>query len=1023
MNKKSINYKKQKPQIYAGALACLALLFIVTITYSQEITYCTGEWDYETLGNHRAVIYVEHPSDVIKAEIPWRRLDNVDDKGLILVDGLTSQRIKNIYCIQKDRDSGTILFEPVSGQGKYYLYYMPGRIGGSWWLPDIKYEKPLEDYSPEWKKTAVNKTAVQKSKVISLESRSGFHSFYPMEVPVTQTELNEFLQSNSNQDFFLFPEDRSFPIRMTETIPYRWYKRGFNTTFSGSAYKGECYAWQIGIFSPYKELDSMKLVFSDLKTEAGVVIPSGALKCINTGGNDYLGRKFYKNVVVPKGEVRAMWILINVDKNQPEGVYKGKVNVSGKGTDTYTVDVSIQIKGQLMENCGYDTPANMSRLNWLNATRGIDDKVVAPYTPITIQGRNFIILGRKLSIDNFGFPSRITSSFTGSNHHVNGDDKDILSGAIQLRLLKNGKEIKLKTKSPVITSQSSGAVAWHTVLSNADIEIAVHAKMECDGYINYETRIKAKNNISLDDVQLVLPYRKTTAKYLMGMGQRGGKIPDKLEWKWQQEYANNMLWIGDVNAGMQLKLKHVIPDWKIHSFENTGPYKDWSNEGKGGCTMYHTNNAAVVTAYTGSKNITSGNEMVLNFGLLITPFHPLDNKHWNERYYHREDVNPEKAAQLGATVMNVHHANQYNPFINYPFLTDRKLTSLVARANKSKIRTKLYYTVRELSTYLPELWALRHLDDEIFTRSKTIVLADTHEGGIDKTKYGVTGHSWLFEHLRYNYDPAWHCRPDAAAGLDWDMSIRTQGVSRWHNYYIEGLSYLVKKMGVRGLYLDGVGYDREIMKRVRKTLDQSADSCLIDFHSGNSFQKEYGLNSPANNYLELFPYVNSLWLGELYDYNSDPDYWLVEISGIPFGLYGEMLDGCGNAYRGMVYGMSTRYYQHCDPSAIWKLWDKFGISGSTYIGYWDSTNPIKTGNPDILASVYLNKGKAMVVLGNWTDSTQTISLDVDWKKLGIVSANAKIEIPQVEGLQNIWEVDLERLTIPASKGLVMTITF
>lgn len=1021
MKKECINNKKNKTAIYTRALTCLIFSVITATAYSQEIPYGNGEWDHETLGNHRAVIYVEHPSDVVKAEIPWRRLDNVDDKGLILVDELTGERVKNMYCLQKDKDSCTILFEPVSGQSRYYLYYMPGKIGGSSWFPDVKYEKLSEDYDPEWKKKAVSKTTVQKAKTISIQSQNSFHSFYPMEIPVTKTELTTFLQKNSSQDFFLFPEDRSFPIHMTETIPYRWYKRAVNTTFSGSAYRDECYAWQIGIFSPFKELDNVKLVFSDLKTETGYVIPSSALKCINAGGNDYLGRKFYRNVVVPKGEVRAMWILTNVDKNQPEGIYKGKVNVFGKGTNTYTVDVSIQVKGQSVENNGYDTPANMSRLNWLDATRGIDDEIVAPYTPVTIQGGSFAILGRKVSIDKFGFPSQITSSFTGSNHQVNGDDKDILSGAIQLRLLKNGKEIKLKAQTPVITSQSSGAVAWHTVLSNTDVEIIVQAKMECDGYINYAIRMKAKNNISLDDVQLVLPYKRTTAKYLMGMGKRGGKIPDKLEWKWQQEYANNMLWIGDVNAGMQLKLKHIVPDWKIYGFENTGPYKDWSNEGKGGCTMYHTNNAAVVTAYTGSKKIASGKEMVLNFGLLITPFHPLDNQHWSERYYHR-DANPEKAAQFGATVMNVHHANQYNPFINYPFLRDSKLTSLVGRANKVKIRTKLYYTVRELSVYLPEIWALRHLDDEIFTRSKTIMLADTHEDGIDKTMYGRTGHSWLFEHLRHHYDPAWHCPPDAAAGLDWDMSIRTQGVSRWHNYYIEGLNYLVKKIGIRGIYLDGVGYDREIMKRVRKTLDRAADSCLIDFHSGNAFQKEYGLNSPANNYLELFPYVNSLWLGEMYDYNSDPDYWLVEMSGIPFGLYGEMLEGCGNTYRGMVYGMATRYYHHCDPSVIWKLWDQFGISGSTYIGYWDNANPIKTSNPNILPSVYLNKGKAMIVLGNWTDSTHVINLDIDWKKMEISPANAKIEIPQVEGLQNARDINLKELIIPASKGLVLFIS-
>ena len=83
--------------------------------------------------------------------------------------------------------------------------------------------------------------------------------------------------------------------------------------------------------------------------------------------------------------------------------------------------------------------------------------------------------------------------------------------------------------------------------------------------------------------------------------------------------------------------------------------------------------------------------------------------------------------------------------------------------------------------------------------------------------------------------------------------------------------------------------------------------------------------SPANKYMEHFPYINSLWFGEGYDYNESPDYWLVEISGIPFGLYGEMLEGGGNPWRGMVYGMTNRLGWGGDPRPIWKFWDDFGI--------------------------------------------------------------------------------------------------
>ena len=995
------------------------LLIILLQGNAQDINYGTGQWNTEGLGNHRAVIYVEKPSEAVKVLVPWRRLDTIGDKSLILISALTGQRVNNIYCPQKNKDFGEIIFQPVSGEGNYYLYYMPGRNAGNWWFPDAIYEKPRETYDPEWKNSIANKIDNQSAKTISFESKSNYHSFYPMEIPVNQGELADLLGKNRDKEFLIFPENRNFPVRMEETIPFRWYKKGVNYKFEGSAMRDESYSWQLGIFAAYAELDDVKITFSDLKNDKGDVLSLNSMRCINMGGRDHLGNKFVKNVKIPKGEVKSMWIVTDIKANQAPGIYQGKVTASAKGTKPYAIDVKLQIEDKLAENRGYNTPQNQSRLNWLDSDIGIDDEVVAPYTPVKLSGRNVSIFGRKLSFNKSGFPEKITTSFTGSNHSIDGPDKNILAGPIHLDLMQNGKVIQFSSKEPEIVLRASGAVVWQTVLSSESVNIFVKAKMECDGYINYETKIKAKQEINLDDVQLVLPYDKTTAKYLMGMGKQGGYTPEKLEWKWHQEYANNMIWLGDVNAGLQVKLKHLLPDWKLVSFEKVGPYRDWSNEGKGGCNVVSSEKEVVVSAYVGAKTMKKGDEMVLNFGLLITPFKILDDKHWNERYYH-DDNNPVTAAKNGATIMNIHHANVYNPYINYPFLFGDTLKSIIAKGEKVNIRTKLYYTVRELSTHAPELWALRQLDDEIYSRANVLVLADTHEKRDPNSIYGMTGHSWLLEHLRTNYDPAWH---DPSVGIDGDMSIRTQGLSRWHNYYIEGLNFLITKFGIRGLYLDGVGYDREIMKRMRKTMDRAADSCLMDFHSGNAFQPAYGLNSPANNYMELFPYINSLWLGEMYDYKTTkPDYWLIEICGIPLGLYGEMLDGCGDPYRGMVYGMSTRYYGGCRPMNIWKLWKYFGMTGSEYVGYWDDANPVKTGNKDILASVYLKKDKVMIAIGSWADTDVFTSLDIDWGKLGMNAATAKVEVPDIDNLQIAGDANLKQLRIPASKGLILIIS-
>ena len=206
---------------------------------------------------------------------------------------------------------------------------------------------------------------------------------------------------------------------------------------------------------------------------------------------------------------------------------------------------------------------------------------------------------------------------------------------------------------------------------------------------------------------------------------------------------------------------------------------------------------------------------------------------------------------------------------------------------------------------------------------------------------------------------------------------------------------MIRNVGVDGLYLDGVGYDREIMKRVRKTMQRARPGCLIDFHSGNNFHPEYGLNNPANQYMELFPYIDSLWLGEGFNYGESSDYWLVEVSGIPYGLFSEMLDGGGNPWRGMLYGMTNRLGWCGNPRPLWKLWDSFGIQEASMSGYWDPDCPVKTGRKDVLATAYVRDGKTLVAIASWASAPVSIRPDVAYSQLRIDPAKAELFAPRL----------------------------
>jgi hypothetical protein len=298
------------------------------------------------------------------------------------------------------------------------------------------------------------------------------------------------------------------------------------------------------------------------------------------------------------------------------------------------------------------------------------------------------------------------------------------------------------------------------------------------------------------------------------------------------------------------------------------------------------------------------------------------------------------------------------------------------------LKLKLYYTIRELTNHVAELWALRSLGGE--------VLADGPGGGFP----------WLREHLVSGYLPQWYQHfDDPQLGVDAAMLSAT-GPSRWYNYYIEGLAWLLRETGIDGLYLDDVSYDRQTVKRIRKVMEAVRPGCLIDLHSNTFFSK-----GPATQYTEFFPYIDRLWFGEGFQYDRmPPENWFVEVSGIPFGLTGDMLEGGGNPWRGMVYGMTVRYPWQtddvtCDPRSIWKVWDAFGIAGATVSGYWEDSPVVTTDHPDVLATTYLKPRRALVAIASWASERAMVHLRIDWQRLGLDPRTTVLKAEPIDRFQ------------------------
>lgn len=965
----------------------------------QAVEWGVGTWKSTELGNQRAVVEVGEPAEAVWLNLPWRRRDPDPAKKAVWVCDAEGKRVENALAVGVTRESGDVIFQPTAGPGIYHVYFMPYTTSGLSYFPKIDYIAPVDSADPDWLRgnhltpdelSAQTWRSLPQATLLRFEACSQFHRRDPMELPATAEELRALLEAHPGEPLLLFPEGRENPIRMPDELPLRWVDRGPGGELSASPRRNEYFAFQIGAYATERDLTNLRVRFSDLVGPGNAGIPASALTCFNLQGTDWLGRPISKSLSITRGNVQALWFGVHIPPDAAPGVYHGSVSVSADGAPERSVTIALDVQTDVLADQGVGDLHSMARLKWLNSTIGLDDEVTAPFTPLEIDGQQVNCLGRQVRWREDGFIDSIRSG-----------EHELLSGPLELIVETRRGTPEWSGPAARLVYQAPGAAVWETARQAEGLTLTCTARMECDGYINYTVILTADSAAQLRDVRLDIPLRREIATYMMGMGKRGGLRPEQWQWDWKSRQANNMLWVGDVHAGLQCKLKGPNDEWHLWGVE-AGAARNWGNQGKGGCSVSELDEDTVlVRAYTGPREMAAGERIEFRFGLLITPVKPLDAGHWSQRYIHEYFSVPaiDDVVSNGANIVNIHQGNEHNPYINYPFLTTDKLREYIDVAHEKDVRVKVYYTVRELSNFTRELFPLHSLGHEVFT------------GG------GGGGDSWLREHLIRDYAAAWH-QPYANGEVD--AAIATVGLSRWHNYYLEGLGWLIENVGIDGLYLDGIGYDREIMKRVRKVMDRARPGCLIDFHSGNALGDDDSGTSPANLYMEHFPYIDSLWFGEMYDYNSPPDYWLVEISGIPFGLYGEMLQGGGNPWRGMLYGMTNRLHWQGDPRAVWRVWDEFGIGNSEMIGYWEKTCPVRADRDDVLATVYRKPGRALLALASWAPDRVSCELAVDWNALGLDAAKASLYAPAIGGFQPERSFKPgDRIPIPRGRGWLL----
>lgn len=895
---------------------------------------------------------------------------------------------------------------PPQMESNYQLFYLPyTTTGGATGLNIETTYIPLNQSaaSAPWRKrygltpAVLQSGSFRKSFPEALDWEIGatdeFESFDPMELPASRAEQAAYIANHPTNDILFFPEDRNYQVKMNNAPPARWIVSNLTSpqrinSLSGIAEPGEDFAIQLGIWAikaPFViSVDNIK--WTDLTPSTGsIAINRSQISCPNIAGIDFTGSSFTQSRAVPVMGVNSIWLVIPVPAQaQPGSIYTGELYVQNQKFNL-SIQVNASSKGPIA-NGGANDLWRMSRLSWLDSTRGIDRQVSSPYVPITVteidevhsiycvqvgQNNRSVVMRSQL---------RASSPYLDILTSVNVSGRNILSSPLQLQALDSkGSTVSFGKVSASITSDDASATMIRTTSTSNGLTINSSVEVNYDGYIEIALDVKASSgldNVQLQNLTLQWELPVSVAQYVMGLGYQGrnrtASYLQGFDWLWSSNAnkGQNELWVGTPSRGMRIKWKGEEEDWNSPLHTMTSPPM-WAGDNgtSGGISLLQDNGQTlIVLAYTGPISFDSISSKRLNMDVLITPVKEIDvATHFSrDRYYqygYNGNAQPEDIANMGVKVLNVHQGTDINPYINYPFnpQASQNLKNFSDTAKSFGVKsTCIYYTTRELSNRCYEMPTLLNIGttiDHVF---------DNGTGG---------GAPWLHEHLDGNYTRRWST---GLADNQIDAAIGDASLSRWVNYYVEGLAWLrTNGPAIDGLYLDELAFGRKTMQRMRKSVDVKAGA-LFDLHSCNKFKCGIAPYDPHSSsmliYSAHFAYLNSIWFGEGFNPNESPDYWLIEMSGIAFGILAEQLTR-PNLWRGMVFAEGAR-----PAPDLWKAWDTLQLTtpGTKIIGWWDDEPLAKVSDPDVRASMYVvpaaGGSRYILAIASWANNPVNVSI-------------------------------------------------
>ena len=466
---------------------------------------------------------------IVGARIEWRRPDKEpEEKAVLVYDLQTSKQVTNVAVENVTNESGTIIFEPVSGAGEYAVYFLPVKIEGGA-FPVSHYLSPEKTATEAWLRQNAAALDTPQAEVLRWEAISKHDAWTEMEMIATEAETRQ-LADSARDGMKVIISGPEQALRLTNHLPAALLDRKSLTAVRVDAQPGRTVVFQVAVWAVTRELKNVTLEFPGEPQRSGE-LKDVAFRCLTTSGTDWNGRALTRRIDIPMGHIQAFWCVGEMPHDLPPNppLYDARVIIRADGIPPQEAGVVFKMNPASAVSPDAD-PQSLSRLRWLNSTTAVDDEPVKGYPPLTVTGRTIRCLGRELELGDDGLPAQIRSYFNKAVTKVmDKPTVELLEHRVMLHTAPpgyfGGGHSWVGGSGLKFTRRTPWTVEWTTNLSGNGLKGALHGRMEGDGSITYRIALEATTGPrECNGFYLRLVRKEESLDYILGLQQESGAL-------------------------------------------------------------------------------------------------------------------------------------------------------------------------------------------------------------------------------------------------------------------------------------------------------------------------------------------------------------------------------------------------------------------------------------------------------------------------------------------------------------------